>query len=115
MAALIHMSIHQLLKFGAKFGFRCLIAKYCAKILIKCTNPLAITADVAQSVLEVSGNGQLGKYVGLWGNVISVIMIGLAYKERERAISVATGGLIVWVAGEVVGEVCEKASSLILN
>ena len=74
-----------------------------ATALVKVANPVGIVADVAQAGLELTGNKEVGKAVGKYGNIASGAMMGAAVGGPVGAAVGALGGFAIWGIGEVVG------------
>ena len=84
------------------------IAVQSVKILGK-VHPVGMAADVAQAGLEYLGYEDIGKKVGVAGNVTSGILLGAAVGGPPGAAIGAFGGFVVWGVGEVTGGLVERA------
>ena len=65
-------------------------------------NPIGITADFAQAVLELAGYNMEGKIVGAIGNVASSAMAGFTIGGPAGAVVGAAAGLAFWKVGELL-------------
>lgn len=76
-----------------------------SKALFKAANPVGVVADVAQAGLELAGQEEAGKVVGIGGNIISGVMMGGAIGGPPGAVIGAGFGFALWATGEVAGGV----------
>ena len=102
---LVKVGVRQGAKQVAKEG-----AKTTATGLVKAVNPVGIGADIAQAGLEYMGMEEVGKAVGMAGNIAAGAMLG-SVGGPPGAVVGALGGFLVWGAGEVVGSVIDYAYS----
>ena len=103
---------------GATLGTKCVmkygagkVASQSVKTVLKFTNPAGMLADAAQVGLEVTGHKDIGKQVGLWGNIGTGAMAGTVVGGPVGAPIGALVGLGTWVIGEAVGLAVEKTLS----
>ena len=75
---------------------------------MKITNPAGYVADVAQAGLEVTGHEEMGKAVGLLGNIGTATVAGGVIGGPPGAILGACFGFGSWVIGEAVGRAVEN-------
>lgn len=66
---------------------------------------MGIAADVAQAGLELVGQEEAGKAVGIGGNMVSGAMMGGAIGGPPGAVIGAGLGFALWATGEVAGGV----------
>ena len=105
---------------AAKFGAKQLIkvgtrtaAKSMGKTALKCVvkvawNPYAVASDLAQGALEIGGQRELGKGVGVVGNIGSGAVLGaMVGGPPGAAIGILFGG-VQWLTGEFAGNYAEK-------
>ena len=85
-------------------------AKTVATGLVKAVNPVGIGADLAQLGLEYVGMEEIGKKVGMAGNIAAGAMLG-SVGGPPGAVVGALGGFLMWGAGEVVGKTIDYAFS----
>ena len=84
--------------------------KNAIKVGLKTTvNPVAIGSDIAQGFLQYAGYKEVGRKVGLLGNIGSCAAFGLvAGGPIGAAFGIVAGGG-TWIAGELVGAVVGAA------
>ena len=82
-----------------------------AKRLLKFANPAGMVADVAQAGLEYTGHEEVGKKVGMWGNIGAGAMGGTAIGGPVGAPIGALAGFGIWLIGEAVGRAVEDVLS----
>ena len=70
-----------------------------------------MVADVAQAGLEVTGHGEIGRKVGMWGNIGTGAVAGATIGGPVGAPVGALVGLGTWVIGEAVGLAVEEMLS----
>ena len=86
------------------------VAKVATKGVIKtAANPVGIASDIAQTGLEAVGYKELGKTVGVAGNIASGAMLGGAVGGPAGAAVGALLGFGVWGVGEVTGRLVDRA------
>ena len=86
------------------------VAKVATKGVIKtAANPVGIASDIAQTGLEAAGYKELGKTVGITGNIASGAMLGGAVGGPAGAAVGALLGFGVWGVGEVTGRLVDRA------
>ena len=95
------------LKVGAKQAAK-QGTKAVATGLVKAANPVGIVADIAQASLEHMGMEEVGKKVGMTGNIAAGAMLGSVGGPPGAAVG-ALGGFLVWGVGEAVGRVIDRA------
>ena len=76
-----------------------------SKALFKAANPVGVVADVAQAGLELVGQEEAGRAVGIGGNMVSGAMMGGAVGGPPGAAIGAGLGFALWATGEVAGGV----------
>ena len=78
------------------------------KSFTKYATPLGVGADLAQAGLEWTGHKEVGKAVGVTGNIASGALMGAPFGPPGAALG-ALGGFVMWGAGEVIGGLVERA------
>ena len=94
------------MKFGAGKA-----ASQTAKTFLKFTNPAGMVVDVAQAGLEITGHREIGKKLGMWGNVGTGAVAGAAVGGPLGAPIGALVGFGTWMIGEAVGLAIEDTLS----
>lgn len=84
-------------------------AKQGAKTAVKAANVIGVAADITQAGLEYCGYENAGKKVGMTGNIASGAIFGATVGGPPGAAIGAFGGFLIWGAGEVVGDIIDKA------
>ena len=79
-----------------------------AKSVTKYATPLGIGADMAQAGLEWAGHKEVGKAVGITGNIASGALMGAPFGPPGAVLG-ALGGFAIWGAGEVIGGLVGRA------
>lgn len=97
-------------KVAVKFGAG-KVASQSVKTVLKFTNPAGMVVDVAQAGLEVTGHREIGKTVGMWGNIGTGAVAGAALGGPVGAPVGALVGFGTWVIGEAVGLAIEDSAS----
>ncbi len=70
--------------------------------------PVGVAADIAQAGLEIAGYEEAGKKVGKVGNIAAGAMLGFTLGGPAGAGVGAAGGALLWVGGQIVGNVFER-------
>ena len=94
------------MKFGAGKA-----ASQSVKMVLKFTNPAGMVADAAQAGLEVTGHREIGRKVGMWGNIGTGAVAGTAVGGPVGAPIGALVGLGTWLIGEAAGQAIEEMLS----
>ena len=78
------------------------------KSAFKYATPLGVGADLAQAGLEWAGHKEVGKAVGISGNIAAGALMGASFGPPGAALG-ALGGFAIWGAGEVIGGLVDRA------
>ena len=81
------------------------------KTALNIANPAGMVADVAQFGLEMTGHKEIGKNVGLWGNIGTGVMAGGVVGGPVGVPIGALVGLGTWLVGEAAGQAVEEKLS----
>ena len=97
------VAMKQWMKYGVKK-----VALQAIKVIF---NPAGIAVDVAQAGLEFIGYEKIGRQVGMWGNIGTGAVTGVAIAGPVGAPIGALVGFGTWAIGEVFGEAIEDMLS----
>ena len=78
------------------------------KSVIKYATPLDVGADLAQAGLEWAGHKEVGKAVGVTGNIAAGALMGAPFGTPRAALG-ALGGFAIWGMGEVIDGLVDRA------
>ena len=79
-----------------------------SRTLLKAASPLGIAADLAQAGCEAAGYKNVGKSIGMTGNIAAGAMMGSVGGPVGIAVG-ALGGFFLWGSGEVAGGLIDRA------
>ena len=86
-------------------------ASQSVKAVLRISNPAGFVADVAQLGCEATGNKEVGKKIGLWGNIATGAAAGGLVGGVVGAPVGALLGFASWAIGEAVGNAVESGLS----
>ena len=84
------------------------------KIVLNYSILARLAPDLVQCGLEVAGYKEVGKKVGLWGNIITGVLGGAVATGSAWPVGATVGALIgfgTWTFGEGFGQTMEEALS----
>ena len=90
------------------FGIERLEGSGFKTILIEHSYQAGLVADLIQSGLEVAGYRQVGKQVGLWGNIVTGAVTGYLLTGPNCIVRIFIGalvGFILWIIGQLTGQI----------
>lgn len=101
------------MKFGAQFGVGKAASQTVKMALNTFTNSAGMVADITQAGLEVTGHREIGKKVGMWGNIGAGAVAGATGFGPVGAFIGALAAFGSWIIGEGVSRATQDNLSQI--